>query len=132
MNPAPPSPSHLLKEEDCRHPGAGLGTCGVSDLTARRDPVEHQAFVDAKRAARMAQIDALPPATRDLVHEYGFTVVKPFLELGVTKPRHIRHLVETVLNEFSPTRGSFAHQGPKSVLAMVEGFLPEPLKGGQR
>lgn len=76
-----------------------------------RDPVEHEEFVGRKRGARMAKIDALPPDIRALVHEYGYSVVENFMACGVTKPRHIRHLVETVLNEFSPTRGAYSRQG---------------------
>jgi hypothetical protein len=76
-----------------------------------RDADEHQQFVDGKRQRRMAEIDSQPPAIRELVHEYGWPVVKTCMDLGINQPRHIRHLVETVLNEFSPTRGSFAAQG---------------------
>lgn len=56
-------------------------------------------------------IDNLPAETRALVHHYGYNIVNAFLQIGVTKPRHIKHLVETVLDEFSPTRGSYARQG---------------------
>lgn len=84
-----------------------------------RDPVEHQEFVDGKRQKRMAEIDRLPPAIRELVHEYGWYVVKNFMDVGITKPRHIKHLVEVVLNEFSPTRGTFSIQG-------IRGELIEP------
>lgn len=68
-------------------------------------------IIEAKRRKRMAAIDALPVDVRALVHEYGFNVVKTLLDLGVTKPKHIRHVVETVLDEFSPTRGAFSRQG---------------------
>lgn len=64
-----------------------------------------------RSARRMAAIDALPDDIRALVHEYSYTVVDAFLVLGIKKPRHIRHLVEVVLNEFSPTRGSSSRQG---------------------
>jgi hypothetical protein len=70
-----------------------------------------QEVVDAKRSARMAAIDALPPDVRALVHDYGYTVVYTLQSLGITKAKHIRHVVETVLNEFSPTRGSYSSQG---------------------
>lgn len=76
-----------------------------------RDPVEHQDFVDRKRRQRMEQIDALPSDLRELVHKYGYTVVRTCMDLGVTKPRHITHLVERILDEFSPTRGSYSQQG---------------------
>lgn len=80
----------------------------------RRDPEEHERFVTGKRVRRMAEIDNQPPAIRELVHEYGWLVVKTALDLGVTKPSHIRHFVETVLNEFSPTRGSYSCQGKRT------------------
>lgn len=67
----------------------------------------------------MAAIDSLPPAHRQLVHDYGFHVVKSFLELGVVRPGHIKHLVETVLDEFSPTRASFSNQGISTDLNRV-------------
>jgi hypothetical protein len=68
-------------------------------------------LVDLKRRKRMDAVDAYSPAIRALIHEYGLTVVKAIYELGVTKPSQIRHIVETVLNEFSPTRGSYSCQG---------------------
>lgn len=76
-----------------------------------RDPDEHQRFVDGKRTARMARVDALSPELRALVHEYGYNIVDNFIRLGVPKPKHIRHLVEMVLDEFSPTRGAYSRQG---------------------
>jgi len=75
---------------------------------------EFQPVVDRRRADRMAAIDRLSPEMRGLVHDYGYTVVKAFLDIGVIKPRHIKHLVETVLDEFSPTRGSFSSQGVRT------------------
>lgn len=65
---------------------------------------------NTRRAARMAQVDALSPDLRALVHEYGFPTVKSLLDLGVKKPRQIKHVVETILDEFSPTRGSYSKQ----------------------
>lgn len=68
----------------------------------------------------MRKIDSLPPELRELVHSYGFTVVKSFMDLGVSRPKHIRHLVETVLDNFSPTRGTFSNQGVSTQLNKVE------------
>lgn len=76
-----------------------------------RDPEDFQRSVDDRRRKRMATIDSLPPDIRELVHEYGFHVVDQFQRSGVTKAKNIRHLVECVLDEFSPTRGSFSIQG---------------------
>ena len=69
------------------------------------------AWVQARRAKRMARVDSYPPEIRELIHDYGLSVVQAFLDCGVREQRHIRHLVEVVLNEFSPTRGSFSSQG---------------------
>lgn len=80
----------------------------------------NQDFVDKRREARMQKIDDLPKGVRRLVHEYSFHVVDAFLMIGVTNPKHIRHLVETVLNEFSPTRGSFSAQGARSTISDKE------------
>jgi len=77
-------------------------------------PGVRQEMIDRKRTARMDAIDGMPPAIRELVHEYGFNVVKAFMDCGVTKAKQIKHLVETTLDEFSPTRGSFSRQGPRT------------------
>jgi len=81
-----------------------------------RHSPEFVAEVERRRVARMEAIDALPPDIRGLVHDYGYPTVKTCMDLGVTKAKHIRHLVETVLNEFSPTRGSFSIQGRRTQL----------------
>jgi ATP-dependent RNA circularization protein (DNA/RNA ligase family) len=73
--------------------------------------LEFASAIQAKRVSRMANVDNLTPELRELVHEYGLNVVKALMDVGVQKPKQIRHIVETVLNEFSPTRGSFSSQG---------------------
>lgn len=72
-----------------------------------------QAWIDEKRRKRMERVDEFDPAIRSLIHEYGLPVVQALWDLGVQKPSQIRHIVETVLDEFSPTRGSFSAQGPR-------------------
>lgn len=72
---------------------------------------EFHQYIQDKRVKRMEAIDRLSPEQRALVHEYGYAVVNNFMAHGIVKPKAIRHLVETVLNEFSPTRGSFSQQG---------------------
>lgn len=98
-----------------------LSTSGAIHRHAPGSPSE-QSWVDGKRQARMARIDGLTPELRALVHEYGFNVVQQFMQSGVTSARAIRHLVESVLDEFSPTRGTFSSQGIRNPL----------LNGGQR
>jgi hypothetical protein len=73
-----------------------------------------QELVDLKRRNRMARVDAYPEPIRELIHEYGLTVVQMLLDLGITKPNHITHIVETVLDEFSPSRGSHSKQGVRT------------------
>lgn len=67
--------------------------------------------ISRNRAARMALVDKASPEMRALYNEYGTSLVGQFIQIGVTKPKHIRHLVERTLDEFSPTRGSFSIQG---------------------
>lgn len=45
---------------------------------------------------RMDRVDSLPKELRALVHEHGLTVVDAFLQCGVTKPKHIQHLIKVV------------------------------------
>lgn len=78
---------------------------------------EHQRWVDEKRARRMAAVDRLPADIRHLVNEYGLNVVNSCLAVGVKKPKQIKHLVETILDEFSPTRGSYSSQGIRTEVA---------------
>lgn len=50
----------------------------------------------ADRAARrMARVDAMPRATRELVYEYGLEIIQEFLNCGV-KVHNIKHLIDTV------------------------------------
>jgi len=46
-----------------------------------------------KVVARMARIDAMPREIRELVHEFGLTMVQAFLDQKITKPNAIRHLI---------------------------------------
>lgn len=56
------------------------------------DPVN----LATKRTKRMDRIDAMPPEIRACVHEYGLTIVDACLQVGVTKARHIHHLVSCI------------------------------------
>lgn len=85
-----------------------------TEMRSARSDAEFQKIVDRRRAARMDFIDRLLPEIRALVHEYGYTVVRTLLDLGVSKPNQIRHVVETVLDEFSPTRGTYVSQGTRT------------------
>lgn len=83
-------------------------------MTWRGDTETFEEMKDRKRKARMSRVDDMPPASRELVHEYGLNVVNGFMENGVVKPNKIRHLIELVLDEFSPTRGSHSIQGVRT------------------
>lgn len=83
----------------------------MKKAVANGDLDKFQEIVSRRMQHRMSQIDNLPSDVRACVHEYGWTVVRALLDVGVKKPKQIRHIVETVLNEFSPTRGSYSAQG---------------------
>lgn len=85
-----------------------------------KDSPEFIAAVHNRRSKRMEAIDRLAPDIRACVHDFGYNVVNAFLGIGVTKAKHIRHLVNTVLDEFSPTRASFSNQGISTRLNAVE------------
>lgn len=65
----------------------------------------------------MDRVDEYSPEIRALIHEYGLNVVQALLDAGVAKPRRIKHIVETILDEFSPTRGSYSRQGVRTEVA---------------
>ena len=75
---------------------------------------EFQSVVQGRRIARMAAIDAMSPEHRELIRDYGYNVVRACIDCGVPKARHIKHIVETVLDEFSPTRGTGSAQGARA------------------
>lgn len=78
---------------------------------------EHNARVQQKRQIRMKIYDDQHPEVRKLINEYGFSLVHAFALCGVTKHNHVRHLIEKVLDEMSPTRGGGSVQGPNSYVA---------------
>lgn len=75
---------------------------------------EFLARVERRRLNRMQSVDRLAPEMRKVVHDYGLNVVQAFIDNGIVRPNIIRHLVETVLDEFSPTRGTSSSQGNKA------------------
>lgn len=50
-----------------------------------------------KRVNRMNEIDRLPPAIRELIHEFNWKMINSFLQAGVTDARKIRHLIRCVM-----------------------------------
>lgn len=75
---------------------------------------ETEIYAQEKRKIRMKIYDDQCPEVRQLINEYGFTLVHTFSCCGVTKAKHVRHLIERVLDEMSPTRGSGSLQGATS------------------
>lgn len=78
-----------------------------------------QEFVDRRRAARMDVVDDLPEDWRQLVHDYGLSVTIAIRDSGVAKVKNARHIIETVLNELSPTRGPSSSQGRRRDKGLV-------------
>jgi hypothetical protein len=89
-----------------------LGSKAMTDPDPYRIDAMRNAVAQEKRVKRMAAFDQYDPKIRTLIHEYGFNSVKTLFDCGVTKPERIKHCIETVLDEFSPTRGSASFQGP--------------------
>lgn len=48
---------------------------------------------------RMAIIDAQSPPIRAMVHEYGWGVIKAFLDAGAKEPNLIKHCIYLVRKE---------------------------------
>lgn len=46
-----------------------------------------------KRVRALGEVDAMPPALRACVHEFGLPIVQGFVDSGVSEPQRIRHLV---------------------------------------
>ena len=83
------------------------------------DPLFEE-WIQNKRQRRMDTIDAMPHDLRECVYDYGLNVVTTFVQSGIREPRIIRHIVETVLNEFSPTRGVTSAQGIRAAPGLGE------------
>lgn len=70
----------------------------------------------------LARTDVMPPALRACVHEFGFAIVEAFIAIGITDPRHIRHLVITCwLGARSPMDRSAA--SAPGMLNQLDGLL---------
>lgn len=82
----------------------------IEEVARAPDP----AWLAEKRRKRFDKIDAMSPEMRECVNDYGYHVVNTLKERGITSPRQIRHVVEAILDEFSPTRGSFSKQGRRT------------------
>jgi hypothetical protein len=65
------------------------------DRTTEPTP-EQRAQWHAECKRRMAQIDALGPVHRALVHEYGWEPVKMLMDLGAKRAAHIEHIIRAI------------------------------------
>lgn len=83
-------------------------------LAQAKDGDEFDYLIQQKRKARMENIDKLPEDVRHCIHTYGYTPVYACLDLGIKKGNQIRHLIETILNECSATRGAYSKQGVRT------------------
>ena len=77
----------------------------------KRETMLKEEWAQMKRITRMRLLDAQPAPIRQCVHDYGYHIVSTFMEYGIKDASAIRKIVETVLDEFSPTRGSYSKQG---------------------
>lgn len=60
---------------------------------------EHLADIKGRCERRFEVIDSLPKATRLIVHEYGWKAVKTLLEVGVTEPAKIKHVLHLLIDQ---------------------------------
>lgn len=61
--------------------------------------------LEQKITARMKRIDGLTPKQREIVHEHGWRIVQCFLERGITDPKHMTAIINTILSEYRRPRG---------------------------
>jgi hypothetical protein len=50
-------------------------------------------YLTDRALAGLNRVDEMPPQLRACVHEFGLEIVSAFVQIGITEPRHIRHLV---------------------------------------
>lgn len=78
-----------------------------------------------KVVARMEIIDALPKDIRELVHEFGYTMVRAFLDQKVTKPSSIRHLILQVQRGSLDTGNGKSAQSGRAMVVIPSEPTPE-------
>lgn len=78
------------------------------------DENDFEKFISDKRKKRFEEIDKLPPELKNCVHEWGYNIVKNFVDLGIKKEKHINHLVRLVINETRAPEGfCYSAQGAR-------------------
>jgi hypothetical protein len=78
-----------------------------------------------KVKAGMDVIDALPKEVRELVHEFGYTMIRAFLDLNVTKASAIRHLILQVKRGSLDTGNGKSAQSGRIMVAIPSEPTPE-------
>jgi hypothetical protein len=58
------------------------------------DLMDEDALVRVRN--RMSRVDNFPPQIRALIYEHGLGIIDAFIHCGVTDPRRIAHLIDTV------------------------------------
>jgi len=51
------------------------------------------------RCKRMDKYDSLPRETRDFAKEFGYNITIQFINSGVTNPKNMRHLLQTIIED---------------------------------
>lgn len=54
-----------------------------------------------RRRKKMERIDALPPAIKAVVHDFGWLTVKTLMDAGVTDGKQMRTVIKVLLMEHS-------------------------------
>ncbi len=67
-------------------------------LEREKVEIEHPEYNRAlvgRAQRRMARVDSMPHALREVVYDFGLEIVQEFINHHVTNPKSIRHLIET-------------------------------------
>lgn len=82
----------------CRRPLGMIGKAMSSAAILRKHAATNTVVNPSQLSLSndIENVDNLPPAFRALVHEFGWSIVRAFMDCGMTQPHRIRHLIHTV------------------------------------
>jgi hypothetical protein len=80
-------------------------------VTYKREAEDFSDWITDKRQARFKEIDKLSKEQKAVVHDWGYNIVDNFIRCGVTKPKHMRHLIRVILDDTRPEEKSYSKQG---------------------
>lgn len=105
----------VRKEYFARMPPAVEHEWNIRKAARQCEAPNFNASLVDRAMKRMARVDAMPPELRQIVYEHSLEVVQEFLNMGVTIPKRIKHLIDTVLaNDFANGAPRFArNQAPE-------------------